>query len=781
MLHYVSNGDGLLPSLNPSPRTPNRRVEKLTLGALCPADRAATQQDYGLPMEILSKETNFRWSTTAGQPGGRTPRGLEPPPPPGPPLRPTPRRSRSGNELLSWVEKELEARGLLDSPPCPARLEVFSQALLEVVNIFPSYRGVLFAVKSEHDAVVKSLRAAVDAANAVEGRMQVIKAESVSLVGQSTAHFQHVTSAAAARLEELEKLTKEQASAVTKLSAERAEYLDRCLKSEEKAEEMHKHNMVIVRNYHATHEEVQALRKQVHLLEADNKRLHQQKADAEAMVKDKDDKLQEAEKFAKTMVTRKEYNDLHQKLVDQRKLTDDYAERLRLKERDYLKLVSDYNRISGASVDTTTIRPLTPRPQWRDCYGVVEPEAPSLASAAIAQDVLCSVLEQGRTILNQYGLHAALQKCSLASEYGAKQLFPSKWVQDARDDSPPRGQPEANDHSGAGEDGPLPSSETAPPQAASVSATKFFASGSKYSHEFFEIDVSESTPEELRHGRRLRNPKLSKQKILHVLSGMLAKRLKRQETKLPFRQYFLSRCRLDAVDRLFDPVGTPEQQQDQLIAWGICILAGIRHYASEPDFLAFLLLFEGRITDFVVRENQTMIQSLIGYIEAVHPGEDIITKQVFFYNLQKGVRNKDKKDYRGNLSQLQQMLPTGKPEILVDYRNLLVDDLYLPSPLAYTLRLQHLQEQVEWSLKLKSAIRAEASEAGTISYEQIINVLTTAIFASVDDEDMARGFGVPGKDLRMESEVEVESFLLRLQDANICSAINAVELEEEDL
>jgi len=639
---------------------------------------------------------------------------------------------------------------------------------------------VLFAVKSEHDAVVKNLRAAVDAANAVEGRMQVIKAESVSLVGQSTAHFQHVTSAAAARLEELERLTKEQASTVNKLAAERAEFLDRCLKSEDKAEEMHKHNMVIVRNYHATHEEVQALRKQVHLLEADNKRLHQQKADAEAMVKDKDDKLQEAEKFAKTMVTRKEYNDLHQKLVDQRKLTEDYAERLRLKERDYLKLVSDYNRISGASVDTSTIRPLTPRPQWRDCYGVVEPEAPSLDSAAVTQDVLCSVLEQGRTILNQYGLHAALQKCSLASEYGAKQLFPSKWVQDAQDDSPPRLQPEANDSSVAGEDGLPPSSEPVQAQSASVSSTKFFAA-SKYSYDFFEIDVSESTPEELRHGRRLRNPKLSKQKILNVLAGMLAKRLKRQETKLPFRQYFLSRCRLDAVDRLFDPVGTAEQQQDQLISWGICILSGIRHYASEPDFLAFLLLFEGRITDFVVRENQTMIQNLIGYIEAVHPGEDIITKQVFFYNLQKGVRNKDKKDYRGNLSTLQQMLPTGKPEILVDYRNLLVDDLYLPSPLAYTLRLQHLQEQVEWSLKLQSAIRAEASETGAISYEQIINVLTTAIFASVDDEDMARGFGITGKDLRMESEVEVESFLNRLQDANICSAINAVELEEEEL
>merc|ERR1740121_703626 len=77
-------------------------------------------------------------------------------------------------------------------------------------------------------------------------------------------------------------------------------------------------------------------------------------------------------------------------------------------------------------------------------------------------------------------------------------------------------------------------------------------------------------------------------------------------------------------------------------------------------------------------------------------------EQELFYDLQEVLRNKTK-DMWQDLSGL---FPSGGPDTILNYKWLLQDDLYVHSPIVYTLRLQHLEECINLSEKLETKTMA---------------------------------------------------------------------------
>merc|ERR1719436_1902406 len=134
--------------------------------------------------------------------------------------------------------------------------------------------------------------------------------------------------------------------------------------------------------------------------------------------------------------------------------------------------------------------------------------------------------------------------------------------------------------------------------------------------------------------------------------------------------------------------------------FGINVYVAVRRYSSEPDFLAYLLLLLGKLPDNAVRDNKMLCTELLR-IFTTHfdtgDGTSNITKQKFFYGLREVLQNKDQKMWQDLVT----YFPAGGPDVLVNYEWLLLDDLYILSPIVYALRLQHLEEVLNMSDRLE--------------------------------------------------------------------------------
>merc|ERR1712054_733252 len=148
----------------------------------------------------------------------------------------------------------------------------------------------------------------------------------------------------------------------------------------------------------------------------------------------------------------------------------------------------------------------------------------------------------------------------------------------------------------------------------------------------------------------------------------------------------------------------------------INMFAALRRFSAEPDFLAYWLLLNGKISDSVVRDNKRLCAELVK-IFVTHfessDGTHNITKQKFFYGLREVLPNKEKEMWQDLVT----YFPAGGAELLVNYEWLLFDDLYVLSPIVYALRLQHLEECLALTQRLEKLVDGVADQkAGTISY-----------------------------------------------------------------
>jgi hypothetical protein len=195
------------------------------------------------------------------------------------------------------------------------------------------------------------------------------------------------------------------------------------------------------------------------------------------------------------------------------------------------------------------------------------------------------------------------------------------------------------------------------------------------------------------------------------------------------------------------------------------LLWALNEYSAEPTFLAYKLLMEGQINEHSVQDNFSMCEDLIQIFKARDDEQnDTISKQNLYHVLSDLLPPKSK----DMLRDLQTYLPSGAPDVLVNYNWLLRDDLYVPSPLIYGLRLQHLQQVVDVTKNLSDVINSAAKD-GKIMYKDVNEATkNNPFFFSID---VLRGFGLSQSQIKLESEVTVDEFMSRVKQQIIFPAV----------
>jgi len=182
----------------------------------------------------------------------------------------------------------------------------------------------------------------------------------------------------------------------------------------------------------------------------------------------------------------------------------------------------------------------------------------------------------------------------------------------------------------------------------------------------------------------------------------------------------------------------------------------INHYAPEPDYLAFQLMLDGRISEFIVNENINLTTELK---QKFHSHEEtdgaVATKQAFFYALQTLIPLKNKRMWQ----EVQHYLPAGSGETLINIENLLEDNLYVPSPIVFGLRVQHLEENVLILKKIETLVKELGGTSGTINFvDTMAKFTSTRSLSNIDEEAILRGFNHDKTKV-----ISVESFLFHFQ------------------
>merc|ERR1719440_1322030 len=100
---------------------------------------------------------------------------------------------------------------------------------------------------------------------------------------------------------------------------------------------------------------------------------------------------------------------------------DEVEEKLQTKQRDYLAIVEAYNKVvgqAGLEATSTEARPLTPRPHWYHCRGLLDPDYQrTLDKAENSQEILQHMLVCSRTLLSAYGLSVAAAKSQVFQDH----------------------------------------------------------------------------------------------------------------------------------------------------------------------------------------------------------------------------------------------------------------------------------------------------------------------------------------------------------------------------
>lgn len=273
--------------------------------------------------------------------------------------------------------------------------------------------------------------------------------------------------------------------------------------------------------------------------------------------------------------------------------------------------------------------------------------------------------------------------------------------------------------------------------------------------EWIPPNLENDTPAVFRHSEEIKNLRFSRKRTADAIERLLLLRQKQGPTGLmkPFSQFLSEHV----------PEEVPEEDKQE---WIVNIFVALRQYSGEPDYLAYLLLVKGNISDSAVRDNRMLCAELLKiFTNNFEPpdGSRNITKQKFFYGLREVLPNKEKEMWQD----LVQYFPAGGADLLVNYEWLLFDDVYILSPIVYALRLQHLEECTGLTTRLEKLVRSSA-EGGTVSYSSIEEAFhDDNAFGQIQAEDLARAFETPVVDLKPETKNDVEKFLAVLKQGDL--------------
>lgn len=659
--------------------------------------------------------------------------------------------SGSLQNMLRGIEKELSLNGLLDGPPSMQRVRIFSSAFTEVIDKLPSYRGLLLSVQKEYEGLISRLTAEVNASASLQGRLKTVRAESLSFVGESVSWLQaeiamlrqRVTSAG----EDLARLREENA----KLQEDNEKLQDSSERDAFHSRESHLMNLEILRHMDRLEKHLEWLRKQEQEAQSELTVVQQRCKEKDARIETVENQLLAERARCATMVPREEYEAAREEVRQWEAKHQELSESHQAKQRDYLSIVEAYTRISGQGLEELSLggaRPLTPRPQWHHCRGLLDPDLTNTAQRAdIAQELLQHMLVRSRALLAAYGLFAASKKSTTYTSHAQHHLT-----------APLAASP--TDTAVLNVRTPEPSGPDDEEQQIRRPTTTILFT--KDGEDWLAPDLDHDTPLQFRHGERVRNLRLSRRRTAELMESLLSMRSQLAVTALarPFATFLL--------DHLPDGMRGEEAK-----TFAINVYASVRRHATEPDFLCYLLLLAGRIPDGVVRDSKVFCEELLAVFtqvfQAPEGSRSSVTKQKLFYGLREALPNKSKENWQD----LATYLPAGSADLLVNYEWLLFDDLYVFSPIVYALRLQHLDEVLGLIERLektvKSTLDLSSRDSRSVTFEAVEHAFhSDQELSLIQPEDLARAFDVKhASDLQPKTRQDVDRFLELVRHGDI--------------
>eukprot|EP00746_Dinoflagellata_sp_MGD_P127493 gnl/MRDRNA2_/MRDRNA2_62055_c0_seq1.p1 gnl/MRDRNA2_/MRDRNA2_62055_c0~~gnl/MRDRNA2_/MRDRNA2_62055_c0_seq1.p1 ORF type:complete len:805 (+),score=170.94 gnl/MRDRNA2_/MRDRNA2_62055_c0_seq1:70-2484(+) len=666
-------------------------------------------------------------------------------------------------QMLDKIHQEIEEIGLRDHGPCFERLRVFEAAFAHVIETLPSYRPLLFAVKKEYDGLIESLQRENSAVAPLQGRLQTLKAESISLLGESTTQFQRELKHLKDRLAEFEEQNAKLLEENERLKVAYEERAEAATNHKTQSEEQHRQNFDIVRMFNRTVAQLEESKQKERQAQVQLSRVQRDLKGAEGQMRMLEHQLQQESHKVITMVSGEEAQALQDKIKEQNKHYGELEEKYKAVRRDYESTVALYSKLAGQDLDVgpANVRPLTPRPDWRQCQGCVDPEHKhTFEKAEFVQDLLEHVLVRSRTLLYAYGIwQAGMEKSNVVKNHSKHSLTPAPSTKTVDKDAVDSAGQDVQHEAAEGLQGAGDQQGGERLSAAGESGTKAsqpLPGKDEEVEDVFPASTGLNVPANLRHSEPIKNLQLSRKATFDQVMLCVNKRILAGDTNKAF------------VDSLFEHCPKEMGEGEEQLQYVLSILSAVRRFSAEPDFLAFELLITGKLSDYVVVDNRGITAELLKSFRAIdQSAAKKITKQHFFYALQGLLPNKQKKMWQD----LQHYFPAGGPDFHVSYEWLLMDDLYVPSPVIFGLRLQHLEETLELLEKLNTTIYAVAKD-GKVKYEDVAHSLgKDPSFYTIQDEDLARGFATPLRETRMDTPQDVEVFLKNLKNGPIFPAI----------
>mmetsp|Transcript_86768 Transcript_86768/g.244580 ORF Transcript_86768/g.244580 Transcript_86768/m.244580 type:complete len:783 (+) Transcript_86768:95-2443(+) len=656
-------------------------------------------------------------------------------------------------QIMQWVEHELAVSGITSARPCVERVRIYSTAFAEVIDMLPTYRPFLLSLHKEYDGLIQRLQSDFNAVAPLEGRLKTMRAESLSFVGESMTWFQMEIDRLRLRVTESEarQATLEQERVA--LDAEFEKLKESCEKDRITSSESHQQNLDILRHLDRCEKQVEQLRKQEKDLHSDNKELERRLKERETRIQTVEGQLNEERNKLAQMVPKEECDVLREEIKKREAQSSEWQEAFQSKEKDYLKIVETYSKKVGQSMPRKhDMRPLTPRPTWYHCHGLLDPDsAHSVDKAEMAQRMLQHVISNSRILLSAYGLSVASQKSTHFQGYFkhplAIPLHGGEPGAEGGSDTPTRGASKSKD----------PADHTAA-EAASPSAPG--AAGEKAGGEegkempkdgsMLEPDVSQDTPMPFRHKEPVKNLKFSRKKTAEFIDDIMSRRSRigSNGQSTPFISFMLQHIKETA------------NNEDDAFEFAVNMYAAVRRFSAEPDFLAYLLLILGKLPDTLARDNKQLCSELLRIFTAhfeTGDGTRVITKQKFFYGLKEVLQNKDNKLWQDMVT----YFPAGGPDVQLNFESLLLDDMYVLSPIVFALRLQHLEEIINLADRLEKAVQGTVTDGSkTVKYGLVDKALRDdPLFELLQPDDYARAFGVGPGELEATTEQDMHTFL----------------------
>lgn len=649
----------------------------------------------------------------------------------------------SVGQLLRWVEGELQFQSQKGVVTCEARVCIFASVFGQVVEMMPEYRPILLAVQREYEELIALQQEQLNAIAPLEGRLKTLKADSYSFVCESSALQQTEIACLRQRLKTAEQgiqaLRQEKVQLLE--AAERVK--DEAKKDRASAVESHVQNLDIIKYLERRDKDVETLRKQETELQIDRIRLEQSLKDKDNQIQTVEGQLNLQREKCDKMVPRTELEAVREEVRQLKLRNKELEEAYNSKQKDYMSIVETYSKSIGQQL-TGNVRPLTPRPLWQQCHGLLDADLPGSADKAqTAQEILQKTFSSSRIILSAYGLSAFTQKSTLLQTYARSGI-----VSFLAPDKIPV---------------PRLSVMYDAPHSHSNDETR-----STFEDNFFQPTADSLIPWQLHHAHEITNLIFSRKRTSTFIENLLQLRLRDSGHNQPFLDFMLRHL-------------PNEVKKEDSLEFTVNIWMAVRHFAAEPDFLAYLLLILGKIPDHVVRDNRRMVKELLALFASMFKTADgmkRISKQKFLSGIREVLPNKEK----DMCYDIVHYLPAGGSDVLVNYEALLHDDACVLSPVTYALRHQHLEEAVALSDRMEKAVMSCMDETSNmVSYGKLAEYCNNdSILNNLLPEDFAKALGIPMALLNSGTEKEARALLDNLRHSNLFHILYFPELPAED-